>query len=178
MGVAIYVSFLQKNGGSFRSRTHHHEPGHRHPEPHLPSRLRWRVPLPCENQPSLYPPGIRHILRSATTTPFSPPRRECVSPLASVSGVSTCVDIDGLYFFFPTNLSQIRRVINLRRARLPRPTHLAINVAFIGTPVRPVVALFALGPRIEGCPYVVYKIDCSNFLPYLYILQSSLIQIK
>lgn len=80
--------------------------------------------------------------------------------------------------FFPTNLSQIRRVINLRRARLPCPTHLAINVAFIGTPVRPVVALFALGPRIEGCLYVVYKIDCSNFLPYLYILQSSLIQIK
>jgi len=77
----------------------------------------WKSTLPL-------PADVRHILRSATTPPLSPRECECY--------FYVCWYRRAL-LFFPTNLSQIRRVINLRRARLPCSAHLAINVAFIGT---------------------------------------------
>lgn len=94
-----------------------------------------------------------------------------VSPLASVSGVSTCVDIDGLCFFFPTNLSQIRRVINLR------PTSQLMLRSF-GTPDSSLrYSLLLL--IFEHEAVVIWKIDwLFEFVTLLYILQSSLIKIK
>lgn len=133
MGVAIYVSFLQKNGGSFRSRTHYHERA-----------IAIRSPIYLLGYGDAYHSPVKINPPSTRQRPTYPEIRNDAAArvLGSVSAISTCVVIDGLYFFFPTNLSQIRRVINLRRARLPRPARLAINVAFIGTPVKPVVALF------------------------------------
>lgn len=94
-----------------------------HPEPHLPSRLRWRVPLPCENQPS---PSTN----PASDTSWDPqrrrrrsflPRRECFSARECEWCFYVCWYRWAL-LFFPTNLSQIKQVINLRAVTTPGPS--------------------------------------------------------